>query len=150
MRRAPLMLAGLLALAAPAAGQRGGPKPSTTRPGSTASAQTMPSTIPTEPSSAAAPTPSSGATPAQPVPPVRKPITPLGYACGFVTLAGMAVWLFRRLTRPVRRRPAYCTLCDNPLKRSAYRWFERGHVLWLCPHCNRAREAEQSRRYRRR
>jgi hypothetical protein len=43
-----------------------------------------------------------------------------------------------------RGRPSRCSMCDNPLRRTAYKWKIDGKTRYLCPHCNQRMERQQS------
>jgi hypothetical protein len=44
----------------------------------------------------------------------------------------------------LRGRPRRCSLCDNPLRRTSYKWKIDGKTQYLCTHCNQRMERQQS------
>ena len=43
-----------------------------------------------------------------------------------------------------RGRPSRCSMCDNLLRRTSYKWKIDGKTRHLCPHCNQRMERQQS------
>jgi hypothetical protein len=43
-----------------------------------------------------------------------------------------------------RGRPSRCSMCDNVLRRTSYKWKIDGKTRYLCPHCNQRMERQQS------